>query len=89
MFDSKKMVSSLFYFFLDFTTITIFGYLFWIIMGKFLLPEQYGLLATIIALFTVFVNISTLGMQEALPKFIPEYLAKGENKQAVCEVIFD
>ena len=88
MSNPKKVVSNLFYFFLDFATITLFGYVFWVIMGKLLLPAQYGLLATIIALFYVLLNVSTLGMQETLPKFVPEYIAKNKIKEATAMIRF-
>ena len=68
----KKVASNIFYYFLDFLTLTGFGYVFWIMMGKMLPPEQYGILFSVVSLFYILVVVSTLGMYESLPKFISE-----------------
>ncbi|MFQ6020439.1 MAG: oligosaccharide flippase family protein [Candidatus Aenigmatarchaeota archaeon] len=77
----RKIISNVFYYFLDIVTLSIFGYIFWILMGKMLVPEQYGILLTVVSLFYVFVSITTLGFHEALPKFISELVKKNKLSQ--------
>jgi len=86
MKKGKKIVSNIFYYFLDFLVVTIFGYLFWIITGNLLNKYQYGILFTIVSLFYILFSITTLGLNEALIKFIPEFLKKkklGEVKSII------
>jgi len=78
----KKVVSNVFYYSLDFITITLAGYLFWVIMGKMLVPEQYGILTTVIALFYVLANVCSLGLFESISKLVPELIDKKKIKQA-------
>ena len=78
----KKVLSNVFYYSLDFITITLAGYIFWILMGKMLIPEQYGILTTVVALFYVIVNISSIGLFESLSKLVPELMKKGKTKKA-------
>jgi stage V sporulation protein B len=85
---SKKIISNLFYYSLDFSIITIFGYIFWILMGKFLVPAQYGILQTVSSIFSILVAITTLGFSEALIKFIPELMKKGKQEEADSMMIF-
>jgi O-antigen/teichoic acid export membrane protein len=75
----KKIVSNVFYYFLDVFTLTVLGYIFWILIGRLLTREEYGILFTIISFSTILTLITTLGFQEALPKFIPELLKKGKK----------
>lgn len=84
----KKLVSDVFYYFLDFSSITFFGYLFWILMAKFLPQAEYGILLTTISLFGFISIISSLGLNESLTKLIPELMAKGKKKEAKSMIRF-
>ncbi len=84
----KKIVSNVFYYFLDALVLTILGYLFWILMGRFLTKEEYGILFTIISFSNGLALFSTLGFQEALPKFIPEFLKKGKKGKVKATIKF-
>ena len=75
--DRKKVASNAMYYLLDFSIITIVGYILWIILAKFLVPEQYGIVFTVVSLFSVLSIITTFGMQESLPKLIPEFKKSG------------
>lgn len=77
----RKIISNVFYYFLDISTVTIFGYLFWIVIGKLLVPEQYGILFTVVSLFNVIVVVTSLGLIEVLPKLIADYLKRKKNKE--------
>jgi len=84
----KKIVSNVFYYFLDLATITVFGYLFWVLMGKMLVPFQYGILLTTLTIFQI-VNVSlTLGFTESLPKFISEFMIKRKLNQVKSFIFF-
>jgi len=85
---SRKIISNLFYYFLDLSSITILGYVFWILMGKFLVPEQYGILQTVISLFSILAALTTLGFNEALIKFVPELFKQGKRDEAYSMIRF-
>ncbi len=80
MTDGKKIISNIFYYFLDLLTVTVAGYIFWMLMGKMLPPEQYGVLTAVVALFYVVSTITMLGFTEALPKLLPELLSRGRRE---------
>ena len=88
MSDGKKMVSNVFYYFLDFATMTFFGYLFWIIMGKMLEPTQYGILWTALSIFQILSIVLTFGFYESLPKFISEFKIKKQMKKVKSLIFF-
>jgi len=78
MTTTHKIVSNVFYYFLDFVTITLAGYIFWVLMGKLLLPQQYGVLTAILALFYILSSVASLGLVESLPKLVSELTKKGQ-----------
>lgn len=88
MTNGKKMVSNVFYYFLDFATMTFFGYLFWIIMGRMLEPTQYGILWTSLSLFQILSIVLTFGFYESLPKFISEFKIKKQMKKVKSLIFF-
>jgi O-antigen/teichoic acid export membrane protein len=71
--DRDKVASNTLYYFLDFAIMVGAGYLLWIILGNMLAPEQYGMVFTVISMFSVLAIITSFGMQESLPKLIPEF----------------
>jgi len=77
-----KIVSNVFFYFLDFFTLTLSGYIFWVMMGKMLPPEQYGVLTAVLALFYVLMTIALTGFPESLPKLISEFTKKGHTAAA-------
>lgn len=80
----EKIISNFFYFFLSFATVSLFNYLFWIVLGKMMSPEDYGILFTVMSMFYILSPIVTLGFIESLPKFISDYKAK---KSAISSLI--
>lgn len=82
MTTGRKIVSNIFYFFLDFLTVTLAGYMFWVLMGRMLTPAQYGVLTAVLAVFYVLSTITALGLIEALPKTVSHLLAKGKPESA-------
>lgn len=81
MTTGHKIVSNMFYFFLDFLTVTVAGYIFWMLMGKMLAPDQYGILTAVLAIFSVMASVVIVGLTEALPKLV------SENKQTSGGII--
>lgn len=76
----EKIVSNVFYHALDLGVMSLVGYIFYISMGKLLLPTDYGLLTFILAFFYILNPISILGLGEALANIIPKLLARKPNK---------
>ena len=75
----RKVLSNVFYNFFSIMTVSISGYLFWIITGKFLVPEDYGLLSLIVAMYGFLLPIACWGLNVAVRRFIPIYQAKGKD----------
>ena len=70
----NKLIPNTFYLFLDLASMSGLGFLFWIIMGKMLVPYEYGIVATFLN-FIIFVGgITPLGLNITLMKLIPEFL---------------
>jgi O-antigen/teichoic acid export membrane protein len=80
----KKLVSNTIYLFLDWFVLTSTGFVYWIIAGKTLLPEEYGIVSTSINLAIVLGSLALLGIDAATWKLIPEYLEKKEKKKIVA-----
>lgn len=77
----KKLVSNALFLFLDWFIIFVFSLLFWFIVGKMLLPQDYGIIATSISIMTLLTSIVMLGLSVTLGKLIPEYLAKKQTRR--------
>lgn len=75
----NRLVSNTFYLFLDWFAVTVTGFFFWLIAGKLLLPEEYGIVSTAINFALLLSGMSLLGMHAAVWKLIPEYLARGQK----------
>jgi O-antigen/teichoic acid export membrane protein len=84
----KKLISNTVYLFLDWLVLTSMGFLYWIIAGKTLLPEEYGIVSTSVNFAIVLGGLSLLGINAATWKLIPEYLEKRENKKIKALIRF-
>ncbi|MBU3897285.1 MAG: oligosaccharide flippase family protein [Nanoarchaeota archaeon] len=67
----EKIVSDFKYYFLDMGIVSVIGYLFYIMMGRFLAPIDYGILMTVIGLYTIVSPFTSLGFNETLSRFLP------------------
>ncbi len=76
----KKVVSNVFYSFWDTLVLSVTGLIFWILMGKLLVPEEYGILRTVISLYSILFIIPIFGSSEVATKFISEYVASDKSK---------
>jgi stage V sporulation protein B len=77
-----KIVSNVFYYFFDFLTLVVGGYIYWVLMGKLLTPDQYGVLTAMLALFYVLMTLTITGFPESVPKLISELVKRGQEKAA-------
>jgi stage V sporulation protein B len=75
----KKLISNSAYLFLDWFLITILGFFYWVVAGKTLLPEEYGVVSTSVNFATFLSTLSLLGLNAAIWKLLPEYQAKNEK----------
>jgi O-antigen/teichoic acid export membrane protein len=74
-----KLISNTVYLFLDWLILSLFSFIFWMVLGKTLNPSDVGIVSTSINL-TIFISgFSTLGITTALNKLIPEV----EKKQGL------
>jgi len=80
---TRKMFSNSVYLFLDLLTVNFLGLFFWFFTGRFLLPDEVGIVSTSINLALLLSSLSLLGFQGVLLKLIPEYLEKKQNKKIV------
>lgn len=85
---AKKIASNVMYFSLHWFALTILGYLFYIILGKMLIPEQYGILFTVTSSFYIFSVFTGVGFVEALPKIVPELLKANKMQEARSLISF-
>jgi len=77
------MFSNSVYLFLDTLIVNIIGLLFWFFIGRFLPPNEFGIVSTSINLALFLSSLSLLGFQGVLPKLIPEYLEKKQYKKVI------
>jgi len=76
-----KLLSNAFYISLNHFSIAFLNFLYWIVAGKMLLSEQYGIATTTISFITILSNLSLLGLGSSLRKLIPEYQAKNKKNK--------
>jgi len=76
---NRKLVSNTVFLFTDWFVVTLIGFVYWLVAGKILLPEEYGMVSTSLNLAAVLSGISLLGLNTAVWKLIPEYLAKHQD----------
>lgn len=88
MDHTKKAFSNIIYLFLDFAFTSIFSLLFWIVMGKTLLPDQYGIIVTTVNFIAILSSVSLLGLINTVQKLIPEYTQKKQFKKINSLIVF-
>lgn len=77
----NKLFSNSFFLMLGTVVATVFSFIYWLIIGKLLLPQDYGIISTTINFSSLLAIISVFGFNFAIVKLIPQYLEKGENKK--------
>jgi PST family polysaccharide transporter len=79
----RKLFSNTFYLFLNWFASTLLGFAYWIIAGKVLLPEEYGIISTSLNLAVLLSGIAFLGLGPTIGKLLPEYLAKNRKSETI------
>jgi O-antigen/teichoic acid export membrane protein len=77
----KKLISNTFYLLLDWFSVSLLSFFYWLIAGKTLLPQEYGIVSTSVNLINLLSGIAIFGLGTAVWKLIPEYLAKRQKKK--------
>ena len=77
----KKLISNATYLFLNWFFINFFGLVYWLVAAKILVPGEYGIVSTAFGLASLLSGITSLGLNPALSKLIPEYLARNRKNQ--------
>lgn len=77
-----KLISNTVYLFFDWFAVSLFSFIFWIILGKTLNPSDVGIVSTSINLIIIISGFSSLGISSALRKLIPELKEKKGLKGA-------
>ncbi|MEM4397109.1 MAG: oligosaccharide flippase family protein [Candidatus Woesearchaeota archaeon] len=72
----KKALENTFFISLSWIITTLGGFLFWLIAGKFLNQQDYGIALTATSLGFFIISVITLGLPSALSKLIPEYKSR-------------
>lgn len=76
-----KAVSNTIYLFSDWMFVTFMSFLFWLVGGKLLTQEQYGMALTSINLVVFLSGLVCLGIPPTITKLVPEYLRKKDYKK--------
>lgn len=77
----RKLLSNTIYLFLDWFILTFFSFLYWfVILGKKLSPESYGIVSTTINFSALLSAITLFGFQTSLTKLIPQFLRTQKRK---------
>ncbi len=63
--------------FLGYIISKLFGLIYRVIVGRYLGPEQYGIIAVMLAVYSVGSNLSRLGLTKGVQKYVSSY--RGEN----------
>lgn len=77
----EKLVSNAIYLLLNWLVLNLLSLFYWIFAAKLLFPEEYGIVATSLGLANFLSGVSIFGLNTAIQKLIPEYLAKGKKRE--------
>lgn len=73
-----KLVSNTTYLFLNWTAVTVFSLVFWLLLGKTLSPSSYGIVSVFLQVATFLSGVAALGLNGTINKLVAEFL---ERKQ--------
>jgi len=82
----EKLISNTSYLFLDWFVLSLFSFIFWMILGKTVSPAGMGIVATSINLIMFISGLSILGIPTALTKLVPE-LKEKEGLKSVYSLV--
>ena len=78
----KKVAKNAFYNTADSLAMMAVGYIFWIIVGKLLQPNEFGIISIIVGLYSLIMPITTLGLSGVLVRFISNLSVESKLEQA-------
>lgn len=84
----KKLISNTTFLLIDWFFVSAFSLLFWLVIGKFLSKEDYGIITTSINTAILLSTVSLLGFGTTLTKLISEYIQKGKKNLYVTLIKF-
>lgn len=73
MNSGEKLVGNSFFLFTDWAAVTVLSLLYWLIIGKTLPPESYGIISASVNFMIMVSGFTLIGMQLAVPKLVAEY----------------
>jgi O-antigen/teichoic acid export membrane protein len=76
-----KAVSNFVYTFLNWTSISALGYVFWVVLAKITTADNVGIFSTISNIALLIVLFTTLSMNYVLPKLVTEYQASNAQEK--------
>lgn len=83
-----KLVSNTFFISLEWVAITVLSFFFWLVIGKTLSPEDYGIVSVFVNFTVIFGSLLPLGTSLALFKLIPEYIRRNESGKITSSIRF-
>jgi O-antigen/teichoic acid export membrane protein len=84
----QRLAGNTAYLFLDWLSVTILSFLFWMLIWKTLPPESSGMIATSVNLIILISTFSTFGMHGALNKLVSEMSAKKKGDMITALIKF-
>ena len=88
MEEKEKLISNTTYAFLNSIAGSILAFIYWIIVSKTLLPEDFGIIATSTTLMSFISMVLPLGVNYAASKLIPEYIEDKKKSKAYSLIRF-
>jgi O-antigen/teichoic acid export membrane protein len=79
--NKRQLIANSVFLFFDYLSLSILSFLFWLIAGKTLAPEEYGIVATTINLILLLSFLCSLGFAPTIRKLTSEYASKKQKKK--------
>jgi len=76
----KKLISNTSFLLMDWFLVTIFSFLFWLVIGKFLSKQDVGIITTCVNTAIILSTISFLGFSGTITKLLSEYSQRRQLK---------
>ncbi|MBI1978606.1 MAG: polysaccharide biosynthesis C-terminal domain-containing protein [Candidatus Aenigmarchaeota archaeon] len=83
-----KLISNAFFIFIDWFALSFFSFLYWFIIGKTLLPEEYGIVYVFHNITVIVSSLLPLGTSISLFKLIPEYIHNNQLGKITSSIRF-
>lgn len=88
MSTGKKLVSNVFFLSMDWVSVAVLGFIFWIMAGKLLLPGELGIVSTVTNFVGIISSVCIVGLDVAMVKLVSEYLQRKGIKKVNWLVSF-